>query len=152
MPCVPLERQRALAGIAALRVPRRTSLRRHRRSAPTLRAHASRSAILRCSSVGYFVPVSAPRRAWSGRTIVTRAIRSRFFEVPLPTRQRYGPGTLQAINNHLGGIPMARATSGCIFHATLPTDRCNRDDTMMFTSLHCFYHGTGPSLWNSRFH
>ena len=46
------------------RVPRRTSLRRHRRFAPTLRAHGSRAAIRRCSSVGDFVPVSAFVAPW----------------------------------------------------------------------------------------
>lgn len=46
----------------------------------------SRPAILRCPSVGYFVPVSSLRGASSDRTIAARAIRSRFFEAPLGHR------------------------------------------------------------------
>jgi hypothetical protein len=43
----------------------------------------SRSSILRCPSVGYFVPVSSLRGASSDRTIAACAIRSRFLRYPL---------------------------------------------------------------------
>ena len=42
-----------------------------------------RSLIHRCSSAGYFVPVSSLRCALSERTMTSRAIRSRCFEPPI---------------------------------------------------------------------
>ena len=72
-----------MVGGEGLWVPRRTSLRRHRRFAPPRRARLPFSAALRCFSVGYFVQVSSLRRASFGRKMKPCAIRSRFFEVPL---------------------------------------------------------------------
>ena len=61
----------------------------------------SRAAILRCPSVGYFVPVSSLRGASFDRTIAARAIRSRSFGAPLMQLRtlRNGPYTgLAAVN------------------------------------------------------